>query len=233
MSASKDREEELFTVLMGEVKWTVHFTSVSNSEEVIRTTIQLYFTKKLDPAVILGQVGSPGESGRCPGAGHGGGAAWRDVRSQERVQGPETVGPSLGAPGDWGSCLPSRPRNGPLPGRVEEGVAGQIPQGEPHGEGPHQGVSRELRGSLLGLPSATVGRAPERVQLLRAGPGAPGGGRHAPPRRTGDLGHRPLPRPFTLKPPGRLRLGSRCWGLGITMGGSPRLRLCLPSHSGL
>ena len=46
---------------------------------------------------------------------------------------------------------------------LEEGVAGQIPQGEPHGKGPHQGVSRELRGSLLGLPSATVGRDPERV----------------------------------------------------------------------
>ena len=55
------------------------------------------------------------------------------------------------------------------------------------------------------------------------GPGAPGGGRQAPPRRTGDLGHRgwarPLPRPFTLKPPGRLHLGSRCWGFGITMWG--------------
>ena len=98
---------------------------------------------------------------------------------------------------------------------MEEGAAGQSPQGEPHGEGPHQDVSRELRGSVLGLPSASVGRAPERVQLLRAGPGAPGGGRQAPPRRAGDLGHRgwarPLPRPFTLKPPGRLRLG---WGWG-------------------
>lgn len=96
-------------------------------------------------------------------AGHGGGAPWRDVRSQERVRGPRDSGTLAGAPGDWGSCLLSRPRNGPLPRRVEEGVAGQIPQGEPHGKGPHQGVSRELRGSLLGLPSATVGRDPERV----------------------------------------------------------------------
>lgn len=61
-------------------------------------------------------------------AGHGGGAAWRDVRSQERVRGPRDSGTLAGAPGDWGSCLLSRPRNGPLPRRVEEGVAGQIPQ---------------------------------------------------------------------------------------------------------
>lgn len=149
---------------MGEVKWTVHFTSVSSSEEVICTTIQLYFTKKLDPAVILGQVGSPGESGRCPGTWLVMGEVPPGGTCGPRSGcGPRDSGTLAGAPGDWGSCLLSRPRNGPLPRRVEEGVAGQIPQGEPHGKGPHQGVSRELRGSLLGLPSATVGRDPERV----------------------------------------------------------------------
>ena len=74
--------------------------------------------------------------------------------------GPETVGPSLGAPGDRGSCLPSQPCNRPLPGRVEEGAAGQSPQGEPHGEGPQQDVSRELRGSVFtpiqGKPGSEV-----------------------------------------------------------------------------
>ena len=232
---------------MGEVKRTLHFTSVSSSEEVIHTALQLYFTKKLDPAVILGQVGSPGEPGRCPGARlvMGEVPPGGTCGPRSGCGGPETVGPSLGAPGDRGSCLPSQPRNRPLPGRVEEGAAGQSPQGEPHGEGPHQDVSRELRGSVLGLPSASVGRAPERVQLLRAGPGAPGGGRQAPPRRAGDLGHRgwarPLPRPVTLKPPGRLRLGwgwGRRWRVRVLEvwnndGGSPRLRLCLPSHRGL
>lgn len=231
---------------MGEAKGTLHFTSVSSSEEVIHTTIQ-YFTKKLDPAVILGQVGSLGDPGRCPGA-------WLVMGEvppggtcgpRRGCGGPETVGPSLGAPGDWGSCLPSQPHNGPLPGRVEEGAAGQSPQGEHREEGPHQQVSRELRGSVLGLPSATVGWAPERVQPLRAGPVAPGGGRRAPPRRAGDWEHRgwasPLPRTFTLKPPGRLHLGwgwGRRWrvpvlGVWNNDGGSPWLCLCLPSHSGL
>lgn len=85
--------------------------------------------------------------------------------------GPETVGPALGAPGDWDSCLPSQPRNGPLPGGVEEGAEGQSSRGEPRLEGPHQEVSHGLRERVPGLPSATVGRAPERVPLLRAGPG--------------------------------------------------------------
>lgn len=113
----RTQEVDLFTVLMGGVKWTLPFTSISSSEELIHITTQLYFTKKLDSAKILGQEGSWEGAGRCPGAwlvmGVVPPAGMCDPR--RGCGDPETVGPALGAPGDWHDCLPSQPRNGRLP----------------------------------------------------------------------------------------------------------------------
>lgn len=64
----RTQDVELFTVLTGGVKRTLPFTSISSFEEVMHITTQLYFTKKLDSAKILGQVGSREGAGRYPGA---------------------------------------------------------------------------------------------------------------------------------------------------------------------
>ena len=99
----RTQEVDLFTVLMGGVKWTLPFTSISSSEELIHITTQLYFTKKLDSAKILGQEGSWEGAGRCPEAWLVMGAVPPAGMCDPRrvCRGPEAVGPALGAPGDW------------------------------------------------------------------------------------------------------------------------------------